>query len=51
VVPRIVEDPSANQRTFDLRQEKYAIQRLGGLLGMFGDGPNPGTVTLRLDPC
>jgi hypothetical protein len=51
VVPRIVEDPIANRRTFDLRQEKYAVQRLGGALGMFGDGPGPETVTLRLDPC
>jgi hypothetical protein len=51
VVPRIVDDPIANRRTFDLRQEKYAIQRLGGLLGMFGDGPGPETITLRLDPC
>jgi hypothetical protein len=51
VIPRIVEDPAANRRTFDLRQEKYAIQRLGGLLGMFGDGPAPESVTLRLDPC
>jgi hypothetical protein len=51
VVPRIVEDPVANRRTFDLRQEKYAVQRLGGLLGMFGDGPAPETITLRLDPC
>jgi len=38
VVPRIVDDPIANRRTFDLRQEKYAVQRLGGVLGMFGDG-------------
>jgi hypothetical protein len=51
VVPRIVEDPVANRRTFDLRQEKYAVQRLGGMLGMFGDGPGPETITLRLDPC
>ncbi len=51
VVPRIVEDPVANRRTFDLRQEKYAVQRLGGVLGMFGDGPSPETITLRLDPC
>ena len=41
VVPRIVDDPVANRRTFDLRQEKYAVQRLGGVLGMFGDGPAP----------
>ena len=51
VVPRIVEDPVANRRTFDLRQEKYAVQRLGVVLGMFGDGPGPNTITLRLDPC
>lgn len=51
VIPRIVEDPAANRRTFDLRQEKYAVQRLGGMLGMFGDGPGPETITLRLDPC
>ncbi len=51
VVPRIVDDPIANRRTFDLRQEKYAVQRLGGMLGMFGEGPGPETITLRLDPC
>jgi hypothetical protein len=51
VVPRIVDDPAANGRTFDLRQEKYAVQRLGGMLGMFGDGPGPETITLRLDAC
>ena len=51
VIPRIVDDPVANQRTFDLRQEKYAVQRLAVLLGMFGDGPEADTVTLRLDPC
>lgn len=51
VVPRIVDDPVANRRTFDLRQEKYAVQRFGGRIGMFGDGPSPQTITLRLDPC
>lgn len=51
VIPHIVDDPVANRRTFDLRQTKYAIQRLGGLIGMFGDGPGPETITLRLDPC
>ncbi len=51
VVPRIVDDPIANRRTFDLRQEKYAVQRLGGMLGMFGDGPSPETITLRFDSC
>jgi hypothetical protein len=51
VIPRIVDDPVANRRTFDLRQEKYAVQRLGAMIGMFGDGPAPDTITLRLDPC
>ena len=51
VVPRSVDEPTANRRAFDLRQEKYAVQRLGGMLGMFGDGPGPETITLRLDPC
>jgi hypothetical protein len=51
VIPRIVDDPVANRRTFDLRQQKYAVQRLGVVLGMFGDGPGPQTISLRLDPC
>jgi hypothetical protein len=51
VIPRLVDDPVANRRTFDLREEKYAVQRLGQVIGMFGDGPGPDTVTLRLDPC
>ena len=51
VVPRRVDDPAANRRTFDLRQEKYAVQRLAVSVGLFGDGPGPDTVTLRLDPC
>ena len=50
-MPRIVDDPEANRRTFDLRQEKYAVQRLAGAIGMFGDGPGPDTITLRLDAC
>jgi hypothetical protein len=51
VVPRIVEDDVANRRTFDLRQEKYAVQRFAVVLGLFGDGPGPETITLRLDSC
>lgn len=51
VVPRLMDDPTAARRTFDLRQEKYAVQRLGGRVGLFGDGPAPDIVTLRLDPC
>jgi hypothetical protein len=51
VVPRIVDDPVANRRTFDLRQDKYAVQRLAVSVGLFGDGPGPETITLRFDPC
>lgn len=51
VVPRLFDDETNKRRTFDLRQDKYAVQRLGGWLGMFGDGPRPNSVTLRLDPC
>lgn len=51
VVPRLSEDSADKQRTFDLRQEKYAVQRLAGRVGMFRDGPSPEGVTLRLDPC
>ncbi|MEN8161397.1 MAG: hypothetical protein ABFS41_15110 [Myxococcota bacterium] len=51
VAPVLSKDPAENERTFQLRDEKYAIQRLGGAIGMFGDGPSPETVTLRLDPC
>ena len=51
VVPRLSTDPADNERTFRLRDEKYAIQRLGRWIGLFGDGPSAETVTLRLDPC
>jgi hypothetical protein len=51
VVPRLSSDPADNERTFRLRDEKYAVQRLGRAIGMFGDGPSAETVTLRLDPC
>ena len=51
VVARLSTDPADNERTFRLRDEKYAIQRLGRRIGLFGDGPSAETVTLRLDPC
>lgn len=51
VTPRVVLDEAANRRTFELRQEKYAVQRLAVATGFFGDGPGPDTITLRLDPC
>ena len=51
VAPRIVDDPVARRRIFGLRREKYAVQRLGDVLGIFGDDPPPEAITLRLDPC
>ena len=51
VTPRIVDDETANRRTFDLRQQKYAVQRLAVSVGLFGNGPGPDTITLRLAPC
>jgi hypothetical protein len=34
-----------------LRQEKYAVQRLATVIGLYGQGPGATTVALRLDPC
>jgi hypothetical protein len=51
VVARLSTDPAENERTFRLRDEKYAVQRLARRIGLFGDGPGADTVTLRLDPC
>ena len=51
VVATLSTDPAENERTFRLRDEKYAVQRLGRWIGLFGDGPSAETVTLRLDPC
>jgi len=51
VTPVLSKDPAENERTFQLRDEKYSIQRLGRTIGLFGDGPSAETVTLRLDPC
>jgi hypothetical protein len=51
VVPTLSNDPDDGEQTFRLRDEKYSIQRLGRLIGIFGNGPGPDTVTLRLDPC
>ncbi|MCC6642685.1 MAG: hypothetical protein IT386_16110 [Deltaproteobacteria bacterium] len=51
VVAKLSFDPADNERTFRLRDEKYAVQRLARRIGLFGDGPSANTVTLRLDPC
>lgn len=34
-----------------LRQEKYAVQRLATAIGLYGEGPSDTTAALRLDPC
>jgi len=34
-----------------LRQEKYAVQRLATAIGLYGPVPSETTVALRLDPC
>jgi hypothetical protein len=34
-----------------LRQEKYAVQRLATAIGLYGQGPGEATVALRLDRC
>lgn len=34
-----------------LRQEKYAVQRLATVIGLYGPIPSEMTVALRLDPC
>ena len=34
-----------------LRQEKYAVQRLATVIGLYGEEPGETTVALRLDPC
>jgi hypothetical protein len=42
--------PSVNA-VHQLRQEKYAVQRLATVIGMYGPVPDEATVALRLDPC
>lgn len=51
IVASLSDDPADGLRTFALRNDKYAVQRLAAAVGVFGDGPAPGTVTLRFDPC
>jgi len=51
VVPRLFTDEVAKARTFELRNQKYFVQRLAAAIGMFGERVDAGNVTLRLDPC
>jgi len=47
----LVDDPNLVNRAHELRTKKYAVQRLGIVLGMFQETAGTGTVTLKLDPC
>lgn len=51
VVPRRFEDRENTRRSFELRMEKYAIQRLAVAIGIFDPDVNDGNITYRLDPC
>lgn len=51
VVPVLLEERERVQRVSELRHEKYAIQRLATLTGIFSRTPPPGAIVLRLDPC
>ncbi len=45
------EDRATANQIHELRQEKYAIQRLATSIGLFGSEAAEQTIALRLDPC
>jgi hypothetical protein len=45
------DDRSNVNAIHQLRQEKYAVQRLATTIGLYGPVPGETTVALRLDPC
>jgi hypothetical protein len=45
------DDRPAVHAIHQLRQEKYAVQRLATTIGLYGPVPGDTTVALRLDPC
>ena len=51
VVPKLFDDREAKLRAFELRSEKYSIQRLAILVGIFSKDLSPTMVALRMDPC
>ncbi len=51
VIARRHEDPSAVDSVFQLRHEKYRVQRLATALGIFGRSAGRDVVALRLEPC
>ena len=51
IAPVLSNDPADADRTFALRDEKYAVQRLARRIGLFGEGPSSEGVALRIDPC
>ncbi len=51
VIAKRHEDPEVVNRTFQLRQEKYRVQRLATAIGLFGRSAGTNVVTLELAPC
>ncbi len=51
VVTKVFSDREVADRIFQLRYERYRVQRLATAIGIFGRAANPGAVTVRLDPC
>ncbi len=51
VVAKRFEDRGEVDRTHHARAEKYAVQRLATMIGMFGRDAAENVVTLRLAPC
>ena len=51
VVTTQIDDRDRVNTIHQLRHQKYSIQRLAAVVGLFGEDADPSTVTLRLDPC
>ena len=51
VIAKRYDDSEAVETIFRLRHEKYRIQRLATLIGIFGRSAGKDVVTLRLEPC
>ncbi len=51
VIAKRYEDRTTVNQIFQLRHEKYRIQRLATAVGVFGASAGKDVVTLRLEPC
>ena len=51
VIAKRYEDRATVNKIFQLRHEKYRIQRLATAVGVFGSSAGKDVVTLRLEPC